>query len=122
MSETIEAQAQARAVGGIRLSATASGTRYKGRDDLTLIEIAPGSSVQCVFTRNKFCAAPVTIARQHAAQAAPRYLIINAGNANATVPVRRASKPLSQSVPQWPPARAAGLKMLPFSTGVMGRR
>ena len=36
-----------------------------------------------VFTRNQFRAAPVTVADQHLEAALPRYLLINAGNANA---------------------------------------
>lgn len=121
MSEAIEAQAQARAVGGIRLSATASGTRYKGRDDLTLIEIAPGSTVQCVFTRNKFCAAPVTIARQHAAQAAPRYLIINAGNANAGTGAAGLEAAVAVCAAVAASAGCRTEEVLPFSTGVIGQ-
>jgi glutamate N-acetyltransferase/amino-acid N-acetyltransferase len=51
---------------GIRLSATHSGIKQDTKvKDLTLIEIEEGSSVAAVFTRNRFCAAPVTVARQH---------------------------------------------------------
>ena len=42
-----------------------------------------GGSVAATFTRNAFCAAPVVVAREHLAAAAPRFLVINAGNANA---------------------------------------
>lgn len=68
---------------GIRLATINAGIRYKNRDDMVLIEAAEGSSVAAVFTRNAFCAAPVTVARAHLAQAPIRYLMINAGNANA---------------------------------------
>ena len=55
-------------VGGVRQAAVASGIRYKDRLDLVLLELAPGSTVSGVFTRNQFCAAPVTIAKKHLQQ------------------------------------------------------
>jgi len=70
-------------VSGIRMATAAAGIRYSDRTDLVLMEIAEGSQVAGVFTRNAFCAAPVVVARQHLADASPRYLLINSGNANA---------------------------------------
>lgn len=71
-------------VPGVSLSCTAAGIRYRGRDDLVLIHLAPGSQVAGVFTRNAFCAAPVVVCREHlAGTAEARALLINAGNANA---------------------------------------
>ena len=71
------------AIDGVRLAAAAAGVRYQGRDDVALIEIASEANVAAVFTQNKFCAAPVLVAQQHLLQSRPRYLIVNAGNANA---------------------------------------
>ena len=59
-------------VQGVRLSTTAAGIRYRGRDDLLLIELAEGGSCAAVFTRNAFCAAPVIVAREHLAASAAR--------------------------------------------------
>ena len=70
-------------VKGIRLASAEAGIRYQGRADLALIEVVHGTHAAAVFTRNAFCAAPVTVAREHLAGAAPRFLLINAGNANA---------------------------------------
>ena len=70
-------------VNGIRLAATAAGIRYQNRNDLVLIELSEQTQLAAVFTRNKFRAAPVTLAIQNLSKAKPRYLIINAGNANA---------------------------------------
>ncbi|MGJ8671239.1 MAG: bifunctional glutamate N-acetyltransferase/amino-acid acetyltransferase ArgJ, partial [Oceanococcus sp.] len=71
-------------VAGVELASCAAGIRYQGRDDLVLVRLAEGSQVAAVFTRNAFCAAPVTICRQHlAAGQAIRGVLINAGNANA---------------------------------------
>ena len=60
-------------VGGVRLAAVASGIRYKKRLDLVLLELAAGSTVAGVFTRNQFCAAPVTIARERVAKISERF-------------------------------------------------
>ena len=72
-------------VAGIRLAAVAAGIRKKGGNDLVLMELAEGTRCAAVFTRNAFCAAPVVVARDNLAACAsqPRYLLINAGNANA---------------------------------------
>ena len=51
-------------VTGVRLATAAAGIRYRDRDDLLLIELAEGASCAAVFTRNAFCAAPVTVARE----------------------------------------------------------
>jgi glutamate N-acetyltransferase/amino-acid N-acetyltransferase len=71
------------AISGIRLGTVQAGIRYPNRRDLVLFELAEGSSVAAVFTLNVFCAAPVTVARNHLQQISPRYLLINTGNANA---------------------------------------
>jgi len=70
-------------VAGVRLGTAAAGIRYRDRPDLVVLELAPGSVAAGVFTRNAFCAAPVTLARRHLAAMGPRYLLINSGNANA---------------------------------------
>src|SRR5690554_7732547 len=71
------------AVEGVRLGITQANVRYKDRDDMVIIELAEGSQVAGVFILNAFCAAPVQICKQHLKQSAPRYLLINTGNANA---------------------------------------
>ena len=71
------------AIEGIRLGVANAGIKKTERNDLTIIEIAEGSSTAAVFTQNAFCAAPVLIAKQHITEVSPRYLLINTGNANA---------------------------------------
>jgi len=108
-------------VGGIRLAATHCGIkRNTSSSDLTLVEMAEGSTLAAVFTRSHFSAAPVRLCRQHlAAGASPRYLLINSGNANAGTGEDgiRAAIECCDAV-----AAAAGLsreQVLPFSTGVI---
>jgi len=106
-------------VKGIRLNAVAAGIRYKNRNDLVLIEMVEGTQVAAMFTTNAFCAAPVTVARDHLVDS-PRYLLINSGNANAGTgqPGLDAALESCELV-----ARQAGCgsnQVLPFSTGVIG--
>ncbi len=85
MAVGLKAPGNLHPIKGIRLSATHCGIKQDSEvKDITLIEIEEGSSVAAVFTRNRFCAAPVTVARQHLTRVPEsRYLLINSGNANA---------------------------------------
>ena len=110
-------------VAGIRLASTHAGIKADAsRDDLVLIEIAEGSSLAAVFTRNRFCAAPVIVARKHLAATVggPRYLLVNSGNANAGTgePGLEAARRSCAVLAQLTATRAAAV--LPFSTGVIG--
>ena len=108
-------------VRGIRCAAVAAGIKKPGVNDLVLFEIASGSFCSAVFTRNKFCAAPVLVAREHLSSAAPRYLIINSGNANAGTGKQGMTDALQtcQLVADYTRCKAS--EVLPFSTGVIGQ-
>src|SRR5688572_12331447 len=71
-------------VAGVRLGIAMAGVRKANRRDLAVVAIDEGARVAGVFTRNRFCAAPVQICQEHlAAGQAIRALVINTGNANA---------------------------------------
>lgn len=107
-------------VEGVRLGVTSAGIKKVGRKDLVVIEVPEGASVAGVFTRNAFCAAPVRLAREYLASTAPRYFVINTGNANAGTgeqgmqDARTSCESLAALVGV---DKAA---VLPFSTGVIG--
>ena len=107
-------------VAGIRLAAVAGGIRYGDRLDLVLIEIAEGSAVAGVFTRNVFRAAPVVLAEEHLGTHKPRYFLINTGNANAGTGAagKAAALVCCQAVADI--ANISVQEVLPFSTGVIG--
>ena len=107
-------------VRGIRLAAGSAGLKYKDRPDLVVIEIAPGSQAAAVFTRNRFCAAPVTIARKHLAQTPPRALLINAGHANAGTGDLGLAHALTCCDALAAQLGCKGKEVLPFSTGIIG--
>lgn len=106
-------------VPGVRLGIAKAGIRKADRRDLLLIELAEGSAVAAVFTQNRFCAAPVTVAREHLAAGHIRGLVVNTGCANAgtgepgMVNARRMANAAGAALGV--PASA----VLPFSTGVI---
>lgn len=71
-------------VRGVTLGTAKAGIKRLDRQDLLIIRLAENSQVAGVFTQNRFCAAPVTVAKAHLAGLQPILaLIINTGNANA---------------------------------------
>lgn len=109
-------------VSGVRLGTTQAAIRKKDRRDLVVVEIAPGATTAGVFTRNRFCAAPVLIARESLAEMPPRALLINTGCANAgtgapgLADARACCAALAERI------GGAPAEILPFSTGVIGER
>ncbi|PKM30522.1 MAG: bifunctional ornithine acetyltransferase/N-acetylglutamate synthase [Gammaproteobacteria bacterium HGW-Gammaproteobacteria-11] len=106
-------------VPGFRLGIASAGIKRAGRKDIVVMELAEGASIAGVFTLNAFCAAPVTLCREHLKHA-PRYLLVNTGNANAGT-----GKPGMQAALKTCDALAqlTGVEfqqVLPFSTGVIG--
>jgi glutamate N-acetyltransferase/amino-acid N-acetyltransferase len=107
-------------VAGFRLGTACAGIKYPDRRDLVVMELAPGSHCAAVFTRNAFCAAPVTVARRHLNSGSPRYLLVNTGNANAGTgrqglrDAQRCCELLASAT------GCAPAGVLPFSTGVIG--
>jgi len=59
--------------------------QYKNWDrcDLTYVELAPGTTVAGVFTRNVCCSSEVELGREQAKGGKGRALVVNAGNSNA---------------------------------------
>ena len=110
------------AIEGIEIATVEANLRYQDRDDLVLFSLAEGSNTAAVFTKNKYCAAPVVIARQHLAKTKPRALLINAGNANAGTGQLGLENTLQSCQAT---AQALGFEaeqVLPFSTGVIGEQ
>ncbi|ATJ82207.1 bifunctional glutamate N-acetyltransferase/amino-acid acetyltransferase ArgJ [Halomonas beimenensis] len=110
---------------GLRLGTARAGIKTAGRRDLVVIEVPQGATVAGTFTRNAFCAAPVSVAREHLASCrmrgeAPRYLVVNTGNANAgtgDIGLRDARDTCAELAHL---AGVAANQVLPFSTGVIG--
>ena len=107
-------------VKGVQLGFAEAGIKKPNRKDVLVIKLAEGSHVAGVFTKNRFCAAPVVLCKQFLAEkSAIRALLVNTGNANAGTGedgLKRAQQSCDA---------LAGLfniqpnQVLPFSTGVI---
>lgn len=106
-------------VPGFRLGTTCAGIKKAGRKDLVVMEVAEGSAIAGVYTTNAFCAAPVKLCQQHMGSA-PRYLLVNTGNANAGTgqPGMQAALDSCAALAQLTQVNTE--QILPFSTGVIG--
>ena len=109
-------------VPGTELCAVAAGIRYTDRDDLVLIKLAEGSSVSAVFTKNKCCAAPVSVAKAHLEQGQIRALLINSGNANAVTGEQGMHNAVEACKVVASELSLEYQQVLPFSTGVIGEQ
>jgi glutamate N-acetyltransferase/amino-acid N-acetyltransferase len=107
-------------VAGVRVGVAKAGIRKPDRKDLLVIALDRGAAVAGLFTRNRFCAAPVIVAKEHlAAGEGIRALVVNTGNANAGTGedgLGRARK-VCDAAAALLGCRAA--EVLPYSTGVI---
>ncbi|MCF6253526.1 MAG: bifunctional glutamate N-acetyltransferase/amino-acid acetyltransferase ArgJ [Thiomicrorhabdus sp.] len=107
-------------VSGFYLGTCAAKIKKNSNPDLVIMELTQGSVTAATFTQNAFCAAPVTVAKQHLAETMPRALVINSGNANAGTGKQGMLD--AQQTCAWV-AEELGYQpneVLPFSTGVIG--
>jgi glutamate N-acetyltransferase / amino-acid N-acetyltransferase len=110
------------AVAGVRLAACAAGLRYRGRPDLTLVELAAGSTVAGAFTKSLLPGHPVRWCRAILPLGRARGLVVNAGQANVMV------GPAGDAVVRTEAEAAAALlgsraeEIYIASTGVIGER
>jgi glutamate N-acetyltransferase/amino-acid N-acetyltransferase len=105
-------------VAGLELGVAMAGIRKANRKDLLVMRVAPGASLAGVFTRNRFCAAPVLLARKNLGNAV-RALVVNTGNANAGTGkdgLKRAQD-VCKAVARLLDCQPG--QVLPFSTGVI---
>ena len=109
-------------IDGVEFAAIEAGVRYKGRKDVTLIRLAPGTAMAGVFTRSATRAAPVLDCQAkitgHSDSGAA--IVVNSGNANAFTGRNgvEATKAVTQAV-----ADTLGLpeeRVFSSSTGVIG--
>ncbi len=107
-------------IAGVRLGVAEAGIRKKGRRDLLVAEIADGSRVAGVFTRNRYCAAPVIVCREHLADDGRiRALVVNTGIANAGTGDAGLANARATCAAVGEALGVDGRSVLPFSTGVI---
>jgi len=107
-------------VPGVELGIASAGIKKPGRKDVLVMRLAPESEVVGVFTQNRFCAAPVTVCKEHLhSESGIRALVVNTGNANAGTGeegLRRARQSCAALAGE---LGLAPEQVLPFSTGVI---
>ncbi len=106
-------------VAGVRLGTAEAAIRKLNRRDLSLIELAPGSRVAGVFTQNRFCAAPVTVCKEHLSGSGIRALVINTGIANAGTGALGIENARASCEAVAALLGVSASEVLPFSTGVI---
>ncbi|WP_239427937.1 bifunctional glutamate N-acetyltransferase/amino-acid acetyltransferase ArgJ [Snodgrassella communis] len=117
---SVPSDKQILAIDGVQVFIGQAGIKKPKHDDLTLVVLNSVNSIGAVFTQNRFCAAPVQIAKQHlAAGTGVRALVINTGNANAGTGQQGLADAefICEKVAQQIGCQAS--EVLPFSTGVI---
>lgn len=109
-------------VAGLTIGTAEAGIKSPKRKDVVVFALCDGSVVAGAFTQNRFCAAPVQLAKSHLGQQSPRYLLINTGNANAGTGelgmqnAQRSCQLIGEKM------ACSSEQVLPFSTGVIGEQ
>ncbi len=107
-------------VPGVELGIASAGIKKPGRRDLLVMRLAPESEVVGVFTQNRFCAAPVTVCREHLHHGeGVRALVVNTGNANAGTGEEGLARARATCAALADALGLAPTQVLPFSTGVI---
>ena len=107
-------------VPGVQIGVAMAGVRKANRRDLTVVTLAEGSAVAGVFTKNRFCAAPVQICQKHLAGGTDiRALLVNTGNANAGTGEDGLIRAQTTCIALARHMDIAPEQVLPFSTGVI---
>jgi glutamate N-acetyltransferase / amino-acid N-acetyltransferase len=106
-------------VAGVRIGVAEAGIRKANRKDLTVFLLDEGAAVGGVFTRNRFCAAPVQVCREHLARGDIRAMVINTGNANAGTGEDGLVRARTTCIAAARLLNLAPEQVLPFSTGVI---
>ncbi|MDD4912717.1 MAG: bifunctional glutamate N-acetyltransferase/amino-acid acetyltransferase ArgJ [Sideroxydans sp.] len=107
-------------VAGVSLGIAEAGIKRPNRKDLLVINLDEGTTVAGVFTTNRFCAAPVTLAKDHLASGKGiRALLVNTGNANAGTGEQGMAAARQTCVDLAKLLGCAPEQVLPYSTGVI---
>lgn len=107
-------------IDGIQLFTARAGIKQTDRADLTLMVLSGGNTVGAVFTTNRFCAAPIHIAKSHLFdEDGVRAIIINTGNANAGTGAQGRIDAIETCAATAEQTGCKPSQVLPFSTGVI---
>ena len=112
--------AQLLPVAGVFLGIAQANIKRENRKDLLVMQLCDGARVAGVFTQNRFCAAPVIVAREHLAHAEGIHaLVVNTGNANAGTGEQGLRDARTTCAALAGVLGCKASQILPFSTGVI---
>ena len=107
-------------VRGIQLGYTMAHVRKPNRKDVLVMTLAEGSRAAGVFTKNRFCAAPVILCQTHLANTSGiRALLVNTGCANAGTGEDGLARAQQSCEALGKLLNVSANQILPFSTGVI---
>ncbi|KQT36225.1 bifunctional glutamate N-acetyltransferase/amino-acid acetyltransferase ArgJ [Methylophilus sp. Leaf414] len=107
-------------VNGVQLGFAQAHIRKPNRKDVLVMTLPEGSSVAGVFTLNRFCAAPVTVCKDHLEKnKGIRALLVNTGCANAGTGQQGLDDARASCIAVAQELNISPEQVLPFSTGVI---
>lgn len=107
-------------VSGVQLGFAQAHIRKPNRKDVLVMTLPEGSSVAGVFTLNRFCAAPVTVCKDHLEKnKGIRALLVNTGCANAGTGQQGLDDAHASCIAVAQELNISPEQVLPFSTGVI---
>lgn len=107
-------------VKGVQLGFAEAYVKKPNRKDVLVIKLVEGSNVAGVFTKNRFCAAPVILCKEYLAlNNGIRALLVNTGNANAGTGEDGLKRAQQSCVALAGLLNLNANQVLPFSTGVI---
>ena len=106
---------------GFAAGAARGGVKTQGLDVALLVADA-GCSAAAVFTTNRVKAAPVLVSAQHLGEAAPRAIVVNAGNANCCTGERGLENARQMTKLAADKIGVAPREVLVCSTGIIGHQ
>jgi glutamate N-acetyltransferase/amino-acid N-acetyltransferase len=107
-------------VPGVRFATAEAGIKYKGRTDVLLVALEPGTAVAGVLTRSLCPSAAVDWCRENLAGGKAGALLVNSGNANAFTGVKGMKAVEASALYAADAVGCASNEVFLASTGVIG--
>jgi len=105
---------------GFRAGSAAAGLKANGRLDVGILVADGPVPATAVFTRNRFCGAPIIVGRQHIRRGWLRAVVVNSGCANVATGARGIADARAMCRQVADALGAPVTQVLPASTGVIG--
>lgn len=106
---------------GFRAAGVYCGIKESGALDLAVLAAESVCTAAAVFTRNRFCGAPVVVGREHVANGKLQAVVVNSGCANVATGDRGIADARTMCARVSTAIGASVSEVLPASTGVIGQ-